>query len=279
MTVAYHTDPTAFARAADAVTARSACSAAFVSLFCAGLARHPPARGVALLLATATIGDAHAIAMQHGANPVVLEHSDPEAVHAIAHALADDGRAVPGVNGTEAACASFASVWRERTGRRAVERVRLRHHVLRSVAPVPSPPGASRVATGDDRAWLVAATDAFGDEAKVPRAPQGTERYVRERLGEGRFRLWEDGGVVAFLGVHGLGEPHARIGPVYTPREHRGRGYATALVADASRELLARGAKHVFLTTDLANPVSNAVYARVGFAPVDDMVGYDFVDA
>lgn len=278
MTVDYHTDPQAFAEAARVVAARSPCSEAFVSLWCASLARHPPAPGVALLLATAKIGDAHAIAMQHGANPVLLEHSDPVAARAMAHALADQGRAVPGVNGVAAACASFADAWRERTGRLPVERVRLRHHMLTSVAPVPSPPGAPRLAADDDFDWLVAATDAFGEEAKVPPAPQGTDHYVRERLGEGRFRLWENGAIVAFLGVHGLGEPHARIGPVYTPREHRGRGYATALVAEASRELLARGAKRVFLTTDLANPVSNAIYARVGFAPVDDMVGYDFVE-
>jgi predicted GNAT family acetyltransferase len=64
---------------------------------------------------------------------------------------------------------------------------------------------------------------------------------------------------------------------VYTPKAKRGRGYATALVAAASHELLARGARRVFLTTDVANPVSNAIYARVGFRPVDDMVAYDFV--
>ncbi len=71
---------------------------------------------------------------------------------------------------------------------------------------------------------------------------------------------------------------HARIGPVWTAPASRGRGYATALVAAASRELLDRGARRVFLTTDLANPVSNAIYARIGYRPVDDTVGYDFLD-
>lgn len=279
MSVVYHTDPRAFAEAARAVAARSISSQAFVTLWCGGFERQPPAPGVPLLLATARVGGALALAMQYGANPVLVERSDPDAVRAIANALADEGRAVPGVQGAPAACDAFALAWRERTGRGHVERVRLRNHALTGVATVAMPPGTARVAAAGDRAWLVAASEAFADEARVPRAPQGTERYVRERLAAGRFRVWDDGGIVAYLGVHGPDAGFARIGPVYTVPERRARGYGTALVAEASRELLARGAKHVFLLTDLANPVSNAIYARVGYAPVDDMVGYDFVDA
>jgi predicted GNAT family acetyltransferase len=61
-----------------------------------------------------------------------------------------------------------------------------------------------------------------------------------------------------------------RIGPVYTPREHRGRGYAGATVAAASRALVDEGAQ-VCLFTDQANPVSNALYERLGYRPLVDM--------
>lgn len=52
-------------------------------------------------------------------------------------------------------------------------------------------------------------------------------------------------------------------GPVHTPREHRGRGYAAAAVAAvAERE---QGLGHrVVLFTERANPTSNALYARLG---------------
>ena len=56
-----------------------------------------------------------------------------------------------------------------------------------------------------------------------------------------------------------------RIGPVYTPAEHRCRGYATAAVARASRAALARGAHQCMLFTDFASPTSNKIYAAVGF--------------
>jgi predicted GNAT family acetyltransferase len=62
----------------------------------------------------------------------------------------------------------------------------------------------------------------------------------------------------------------SRIGPVYTPREQRGRGYAGATVAAVSRRLLDEDAR-VCLFTDQANPVSNALYERLGFRPVVDM--------
>jgi GNAT superfamily N-acetyltransferase len=278
MPVVFHSDPESFAAAARGVASRSPCSEAFVAIWCAGLKHHPPAPDVPWLLLTAESGDSRALAMQHGRNPLLLEHSDPEAAKAIAQVLADAGHPVPGVDGSQAACDAFASAWRERTGRSTAERVRLRHHVLSRVLDVPVPEGGARMAEGRDAAWLVAAFDAFLVEARVPRAPQGTERLVQERLDDRRFRLWERGDNVSFLGANLVDGIYARIGPVYTPPEQRGRGYATALVAAASRELIGRGARQVFLTTDLANPVSNAIYARVGFRPVDDTVALDFVD-
>jgi predicted GNAT family acetyltransferase len=61
-----------------------------------------------------------------------------------------------------------------------------------------------------------------------------------------------------------------RIGPVYTPMEHRRRGYAGSAVAAASRRALARGAERCMLFTDLANPTSNKIYAEVGYRRVGD---------
>jgi predicted GNAT family acetyltransferase len=62
----------------------------------------------------------------------------------------------------------------------------------------------------------------------------------------------------------------SRIGPVFTPREHRGRGYAGAAVALVSRRLRDEGVR-VCLFTDQANPTSNALYERLGYRPLVDM--------
>jgi hypothetical protein len=174
-------------------------------------------------------------------------------------------------------CEGFARRWRARTSRAHVLRAHLRHHVLTEVAPVPSAPGAIRVATDDDLDWLVDASLAFVAEAGLP----DSEAYVRRTIplhhAQGRYRIWDDAGRVAFAGWTDAGGGDARVGPVYSPPSARRRGYATALVAAISREILAGGLQRVFLTTDVANPTSNAIYARIGYRALSDYFHFDFV--
>jgi len=49
------------------------------------------------------------------------------------------------------------------------------------------------------------------------------------------------------------------------------------MVAALARGLLDRGRHKLFLVTDLANPTSNAIYARIGFRPGNDHYHFDFV--
>jgi predicted GNAT family acetyltransferase len=67
-----------------------------------------------------------------------------------------------------------------------------------------------------------------------------------------------------------------RIGPVYTPPDLRGRGYASALTAELSAELLAGGRDYCFLYTDLANPTSNRIYQAIGYEFVCESAEYAF---
>jgi predicted GNAT family acetyltransferase len=73
---------------------------------------------------------------------------------------------------------------------------------------------------------------------------------------------------MAMLGVHPTVARVARIGPVFTPPEHRRRGFAGTAVAAASRRALRNGADGCMLFTDLANPTSNKIYAEVGYRRV-----------
>ncbi|HUZ83497.1 MAG TPA: GNAT family N-acetyltransferase [Gaiellales bacterium] len=66
------------------------------------------------------------------------------------------------------------------------------------------------------------------------------------------------------------------MGPVYTPPELRGRGHATALVAELTRRLLAGGCSTCMLYTGLSNPTSNRIYRRIGSLPVCDTIDLAF---
>jgi predicted GNAT family acetyltransferase len=62
----------------------------------------------------------------------------------------------------------------------------------------------------------------------------------------------------------------ARIGPVYTPPEHRRRGFGAMATAAVTEAALEAGARDVVLFTDLANPTSNGIYQELGYRPVTD---------
>ncbi|MFX1338877.1 MAG: GNAT family N-acetyltransferase [Promethearchaeota archaeon] len=64
---------------------------------------------------------------------------------------------------------------------------------------------------------------------------------------------------------------------VYTPPHLRRNGYATECVAKLSKQLLDGGNKFCFLFTDLANPISNSIYQKIGYRPVIDLDEYKFL--
>jgi len=60
----------------------------------------------------------------------------------------------------------------------------------------------------------------------------------------------------------------SRVGPVWTLPDQRGHGYGSAVTSAATLAALRAGARDVCRYTDLANPVSNAIYARLGYVRV-----------
>ncbi|MBT8401295.1 MAG: GNAT family N-acetyltransferase [Rhodothermia bacterium] len=91
----------------------------------------------------------------------------------------------------------------------------------------------------------------------------------RRLIREGAMYLWiDDGEPRSMAAAVAFTENGARVGWVYTPREERGRGYATGLVADLSQLLLDGGKRFCFLYADLANPTSTGIYERLGYRKV-----------
>ena len=183
--------------------------------------------------------------------------------------------AVPEIDDFVAGCARFHGVTPE-------PRLRQGIYALDSVVSPPPPSGGPRAATTADRELLVRWWGEFGVEAlgALEQDDEQNGRNVDHKLttpGNG-IALWEEGG--APVCAVGFGSPTptgVRIGPVYTPPEHRGRGYASALTAHVSAEQLAAGRRFCFLYTDLANPTSNKIYVAIGYRRVCDSIQYAFV--
>jgi predicted GNAT family acetyltransferase len=156
------------------------------------------------------------------------------------------------------------------TGRRERLRIDEAMHVLETVAAMPpSAGGTFRLARQADRDVLIDWERAFVTEAGLG-AAEHAARTVDRRLSAGSQFVWDRAGPVSTAAINPVVAGTARIGPVYTPPEHRRRGYATALVADLSRHALRAGAERCMLFTDLANPASNRIYARIGYRRCGD---------
>ena len=122
--------------------------------------------------------------------------------------------------------------------------------------------------------------DLFFEEAFSPEREDGAgDRFVddADRVGN-RFVLWDvDGAAVSMAMLRVPAADVSRIGPVFTPLTERGHGYGSAVTAAAADLAHRSGTAEVVLFADLANPVSNAIYPRIGFEPVADSVRIEFV--
>jgi predicted GNAT family acetyltransferase len=213
-------------------------------------------------------------------NLVLSQADDPEAIDALVDALA--GEQLPGVVAPSEAVTRFVDRWCARTGQSSHLEVAERIFRLERVIPPARPaPGRWRIAEPRDRDLVAKWVVAFSAEAMPEAPPIDDPAATADRWIAGIYRrlyLWEDGGsVVSVVGAGGETPSGIRIGPVYTPPERRGRGYATSLTAAASQDQLDRGRRFCFLFTDLSNPTSNKIYQAIGYEPVCDvdMVRFD----
>jgi GNAT superfamily N-acetyltransferase len=208
--------------------------------------------------------------------PVFLTSMPSEAVAGLAGELAASGRRIGGVNAEAQAAEAFAGAWRQRTGDAAhLHRLMRLYRLGTLVRPNPGPEGKPRVAGEQDRDLLIEWSGAFVRE--VGDEEHDVAAAVDERLGYGGLTVWEvAGAATSMAGITRIVRAVARVGPVYTPPELRGRGYAGGTTAAVSQAALDAGAAEVVLYTDLANPTSNALYERLGYRPVEDRTVLSF---
>ena len=197
------------------------------------------------------------------------------AVSALAEAVACVYTSIPAVLGPEAEARRFAEAWSVRCGVDVRVGMQQRIYQLDAVTPPPLvPPGRLRKTTSDDLDLLADWIAAFNAEAGVP-SPE-PRRQAEDRIARQSLFFWETDVPVSMAGWSGRTPNGVRIGPVYTPSEHRRQGYAGACVAALSQHLLDTGARFCFLYTDLANTAANGLYEHLGYRPVCDVVDYDF---
>jgi hypothetical protein len=198
-----------------------------------------------------------------------------EAIPALVERLLAEQPDLPGVLARAPLAAAFALEWSERGARPFHRAMSERVFDLRRVTPILGASGQMRQAEERDLALLSGWMRDFNLEALGKDDPQAySVERLRARLAE--TYLWEVAQPVSLACIARYTSHGAVVGPVYTPPEARGHGYASACVAALSQSLLDRGREFCALFTNLANPTSNHIYTEIGYQPREDFSEYHF---
>ncbi len=271
-------DPEAFAPMAQACFRADPFSTSIIATTLAGVlsgARRQPenTRWITVLDAGEVVG----VAVHYPPYNPFLPRLPDGASAEIARALLKEDQPLHGVNGRADAAAEFVEAWTAATGGNATPGMSTRMYRLADLEVPLGTPGAARRATQPDlylaREWFTAFHTEANPDSPVDNVGEMATRVVHSK----HLWLWEDDGRPVSSAA--MTEPAAgvsRIAPVYTPPEHRRRGYGAAVTARATRACLELGARHVVLYTDLANPTSNSIYQQIGYRPDHDAQEYRF---
>ena len=169
----------------------------------------------------------------------------PAAFHLLAEHLAQNAIPVTGVNAPQSLANRFVREWRRHTARTPTAQMDLRLYRLTEVQPVPNCPGSLTAVDDASRDLAVAWAYEFQQDTRVGDARESVQPHVDGIINTHNAFLWVDRQPVCMAFRE---RPHATgvsIGYVYTPPQHRRKGYATSLVADVSRQALHEGFRYL----------------------------------
>lgn len=214
-------------------------------------------------------------AMRTAPHGMVLSPMPLSAVQELARSVTSHDDGFPGVSGPTLVVDAFVDAYKRSSSRGSLRQSEIEgRHLLYALErlTIPEVAGTMKVAGLADFDFVLQWYLEFAAEAEVLMPnPEGS---VRAGLARNALRFWEVGDEIVSLAGHAplVETPEGtvgRIGPVYTPPKKRRRGYAGALTAALSEELLKRGAR-IMLYTDAGNPTSNSIYQRIGFELIDE---------
>ena len=192
----------------------------------------------------------------------------------LAGAIHASGHLLSGVVGEAASASHLAGCWAERGRVPAVAEGAQRLYVLGRLALAEGVPGALRRAHHSERIW-----SSRGGPSSRPRPgcrPRTSLRGWTRRCRPAACSSGTTGGPDAWRG-----RPHrsaASLGSARSTRRPicRRRGYAAACVGALSQWVSDEAQANCILYAQLANPTSNAVYQRLGFVAVSELLAYRF---
>ena len=204
---------------------------------------------------------------------LVLTYAEPNQLESIAHYLFENKVSFPGVVGPAKECSEFCEIWSALNGLKIQLGMNQKIYKIESVR-MPFVNGEFRLA--EKRESEIVAKWLFDFSAESLPPPE--QRTLADRKTQAEKAIEKE---LAYLWLV-AGEPVAMthigrptkngisVSAVYTPPNFRKNGYASALVAAVSQQMLDSGKRFCVLYTDTANPTSNKIYQNIGYLEVSD---------
>ena len=233
-----------------------------------------------LLLSILEHGKAVGVAIMISSYNLTLSRIGTSVETAVAHLvrhLREIDVQILGIIGPAAEAETFSECWVEgMLDVSASISMRMRVFEVRSLASLPLSPGKLRLARQEDHPlmarWIADYSEAIGKPLNFDNAESWAEKYIKNQ----QLHIWEINGPVSIANVARPTRNGIAIHSVYTPPEHRNKGYATSCVWSLTQKMLTDRYSFCSLYTDLANPTSNSIYAKIGYVPVGDALTVDF---
>ncbi len=207
---------------------------------------------------------------------------DDAAIPPVAEALNARYDTLPYVLSTPEIADAFAAHWQTLSGQSFYTNVEEGIYACEEVIPPQTVPGDVRPATRDDRELLIDWMYRFRQDAGIDtdftreQSREMVERKLTQPVLCGLLLWTVDEMPVSMAGVARETKNTGVVAPVYTPPEHRKRGYASAVTAAVTQKVLEEKGSAA-LYTDLGNPTSNKIYQAIGYRHVCNhrMIGFN----
>lgn len=186
---------------------------------------------------------------------------------------------VPGIITEKSLAARFSDIYLSTESKTNIKVTNMRIFRLDEVRDIPISKGKLRLATENDLYFLPFWHMYFCLDCSLQFVDMNSAiEKDKSFLNSKSLYIWEDNFPVSQAAMGRKTLNSAVVSYVYTPPHFRGKGYASSCVASLSRHLLENGHKSCSLFTDLANPVSNSIYMKIGYKPVCDFDEHKYTD-
>lgn len=203
---------------------------------------------------------------------LLITSAEEEQLKLIADYLKGKNLELPGIWGPLKESEAFSGFWEKQTGKKSKLGMNQKIFKIEKVSVPNNVPGILRNAKSDEVGLISNWFNEFSHEAMLPyeRKPLEKIREHAETLIKNRlYFVWENEGApvaMAYTGrptLNSLG-----ISAVYSPVEHRNKGYASALVSSLSQKIIDSGKKFCVLFSNAENLTSNRIYQKMGYVEV-----------